>query len=484
MASAKHARASSPERPDDNKRTKLEDGRQRLPYNESTYTPGKLFHPGDFNPHRKDGKLPIHQLEEALAELDERVDLRQSKDHNVLFWMRMHDVRIDDSRGLAHASELVQDIRKRGGSSALIVAAIISPGDMAAHDIGPRKVDFVLRALRSVREELGEKHIPLITLTETRRTQVPERLLSLCEQLQVREICGNLAYGVDELWRDAQLARKAAERGVHVSLLHDQYIAPPLTVTKDDESAYAVFSPFCRKWAEHVGKRPHLYEASPAPEPNPETVRSDKLLGSLFVDKQYEIPSSVEGFECDDASYMAELWPAGRGDAMRILNDFIDSRVFHSDLDHPNASGDKDDERQHPRIWYYSDERNNLASNGTSRISAYLAAGLISSRACLRRTLDHTKRLEVSRSSGIGNWVIELSFREFYGNVLVAWPRVSMGRAFLTNYEKVVWEYDAASLEAWQQGRTGYPIVDAAQRQLLRQGYMHNVRTCAWVFTY
>ena len=135
MASAKHARASSPERPDDNKRTKLEDGRQRLPYNESTYTPGKLFHPGDFNPHRKDGKLPIHQLEEALAELDERVDLRQSKDHNVLFWMRMHDVRIDDSRGLAHASELVQDIRKRGGSSALIVAAIISPGDMAAHDI-------------------------------------------------------------------------------------------------------------------------------------------------------------------------------------------------------------------------------------------------------------------------------------------------------------------------------------------------------------
>ena len=90
MASAKHARASSPERPDDNKRTKLEDGRQRLPYNESTYTPGKLFHPGDFNPHRKDGKLPIHQLEEALAELDERVDLRQSKDHNVLFLSLIH----------------------------------------------------------------------------------------------------------------------------------------------------------------------------------------------------------------------------------------------------------------------------------------------------------------------------------------------------------------------------------------------------------
>lgn len=162
----------------------------------------------------------------------------------------------------------------------------------------------------------------------------------------------------------------------------------------------------------------------------------------------------------------------------QVLDNFMRGQGGETALDRPAnepSTTDVGGNAKDSRLGRYAEGRNLLNENGTSCISPYLAAGLVSARECLRRTKALTNnRLTVGRDSGAAMWNTEISFRDFYGHVLAAWPKVCMGHAFITKYEDVVWETDAATLDAWKQGKTGYPIVDAAQRQCIQQGYIHN----------
>ena len=90
--------------------------------------------------------------------------------------------------------------------------------------------------------------------------------------------------------------------------------------------------------------------------------------------------------------------------------------------------------------------------------------------------LLNIKHVNVKRDSGVGRWVQELAWRDFYIGILAAFPRVCMGRPFHEKYADVVWEDESAaeSFVRWQEGRTGVPIVDAAMRCLEEIGWMHN----------
>lgn len=75
---------------------------------------------------------------------------------------------------------------------------------------------------------------------------------------------------------------------------------------------------------------------------------------------------------------------------------------------------------------------------------------------------------------GVGRFVGEIAWRDFYQHVMCAWPRVSMGRNFNEKYNDVVWEPSEENLQRWKDGKTGFPIVDAAMRAMKVEGYMHN----------
>jgi deoxyribodipyrimidine photo-lyase len=85
-------------------------------------------------------------------------------------------------------------------------------------------------------------------------------------------------------------------------------------------------------------------------------------------------------------------------------------------------------------------------------------------------------RVEAGKETGIGRWVQELAWRDFYTCILAAFPRVSMGRPFLERYASLKWEDENANeaLQRWQEGRTGVPIVDAGMRCLREMGWLHN----------
>jgi len=122
--------------------------------------------------------------------------------------------------------------------------------------------------------------------------------------------------------------------------------------------------------------------------------------------------------------------------------------------------------------------------------SAYLSSGVISARECVRATMVLLKKdkVEGERSFGIGRWIQELAWRDFYKNILAAFPRVSMGRPYLEKFSNVVWENhkvsgvgrdgkdedDVDMLKRWKAGMTGVPIVDASMRCMNAMGWVHN----------
>jgi deoxyribodipyrimidine photo-lyase len=107
-------------------------------------------------------------------------------------------------------------------------------------------------------------------------------------------------------------------------------------------------------------------------------------------------------------------------------------------------------------------------------LSPYLAHGVLSPRQCLSAALDANEGRLSGGSPGIETWISELVWRDFYRHVIALFPHVSRGEAFRPEADRVEWRNDPAELEAWRRGMTGYPLVDAAMRQLLTTGWMHN----------
>ncbi|HCL4097052.1 TPA: deoxyribodipyrimidine photo-lyase, partial [Pseudomonas aeruginosa] len=151
------------------------------------------------------------------------------------------------------------------------------------------------------------------------------------------------------------------------------------------------------------------------------------------------------------ADSLRRLWPAGEEVAQERLRDFADQHLAD-----------------------YHERRDFPALPGTSQLSPYLAAGVLSPRQCLDAALVANRGEFSGGQQGAATWINELLWREFYKHILVGYPRVSRHRPFREETEALRWRQAPAELEAWQQGRTGIPIIDAAMRQLLATGWMHN----------
>jgi deoxyribodipyrimidine photo-lyase len=125
-------------------------------------------------------------------------------------------------------------------------------------------------------------------------------------------------------------------------------------------------------------------------------------------------------------------------------------------------------------VYHYGDERDRLDTDGTSALSPYLRFGMLSARAVVAaaRQAIAGAPSPAARASAEA-WQNELIWREFYNTILYHFPEV-LNRAFRANLRHVRWVNDAAAFQAWCDGRTGYPAVDAAMRQLAATGWMHN----------
>ncbi|MCP1497878.1 deoxyribodipyrimidine photo-lyase [Pseudomonas migulae] len=343
-----------------------------------------------------------------------------------LIWLRS-DLRLHDNTALSAAAA-------RGPSVAVY---LLSPEQWQAHDDAPCKVDFWLRNLSVLSRTLGELNIPLLIRTASRWDQAPKVLLDLCLQLNIDAVHVNEEYGVHESRRDAAVAERLNSNGIALHRYLDQLLFKPGTVLTKTGTYFQVFSQFRKVCYDRLHRS------------LPSLVKAPMAQSRLSIDSD-EIPATIEGFETPGETLRA-LWPAGEAEARRRLDTFADVQID-----------------------YYKTERDFPAKPGTSQLSAYLAAGVISPRQCLHAALQSNQGEFESGKVGAVTWINELLWREFYKHILVGYPRVSRHRAFRPETEALAWRDAPDELAAWQEARTGLPIIDAAMRQLLETGWMHN----------
>lgn len=334
----------------------------------------------------------------------------------VIVWYR-RDLRISDHPALEAA---VRD------AEYVVPFFSFDPEILAAPDTGARRVGFLIECLRSLDKNLRHHGGRLVV----RRGRPLETLQGLVQECGAQGIYFHADYEGYARRRDEAVEQWAAERGLEIKKWHDQCIHPPGAVMKGDGTPYTVFTPFARAWRARATSRP-----LPAPKVIrvPESITSDPL------------PTAEELGHKVDISLPA----AGERAALDMMRSFMAERVMS-----------------------YQSQRDFPALDATSRLSPHLRFGTISARTVLREA-EEAREQAGQRAREVEIFISELIWRDFYKHILAHFPHVETG-CFRREYDAIEWPNSPELFEAWCEGRTGYPIVDAAMRQLNQTGWMHN----------
>lgn len=309
----------------------------------------------------------------------------------------------------------------------MALAFVLDPAILRSPRIGAPLTRAFLTALHALRTNLRERGSELALLAG----DPAQELLALARRLDAQALYFNHDYEPEAIARDRRVeAAFASERRAAVASL-DHVVFGAEIVTPDGRP-YTMYAPYRRRWLERHHARPRT----------PYVVELDGRL--------------LEA----DAIGQSEWIPPLDGDGTAITPEAARER-----LERFMAPGGA--------IERYDRDRDRPDRDGVSELSPHLRAGTIGVRVCFDRALAILDGDRRTAHAGAARWIDELIWREFYASVLAHYPRVADG-PFLTKFARIPWNEPGRAFEAWCAGETGYPIVDAAMRQLNQTGWMHN----------
>ncbi|MCO5211354.1 MAG: DNA photolyase family protein [Caldilinea sp.] len=334
-----------------------------------------------------------------------------------IWWVR-RDLRLVDNQALTAA--LYQ-----GG--AVLPVFVVDPALLNSPYVGERRTAFLFGGLRALATALAERGGRLIV----RHGDPATVLAALCH-----ESGANAVYAESDVspYATARDRRVAAALPVPLHLTGGLTIREPAATLKDDGTPYTVYTPYSRRWRSHPPvRRSDILAAARALE-TPAAIASDALLEATAPESAVFMP--------------------GEEEAKRRLRAFVAG---------PQAP-----------IHGYANSRNRPDLEGTSQLSPYLRFGMISARMAALAAYEAGDNATTREArEGADTWLAELIWRDFYISILHHFPHVRRG-SFRPEYDAIAWANDEAHFTAWCTGQTGYPIVDAAMRQLAATGWMHN----------
>jgi deoxyribodipyrimidine photo-lyase len=339
-----------------------------------------------------------------------------------LHWFRS-DLRVLDNTAL-HAA---------AASGPLLALYVATPGQWRRHDDAAIKLDYWRRNLQQLELQLESLGIPLLYAQAESYADVPGLLQQLLPALGVSTLHCNHEYPLFEQRRDAAVAAALRAVGVAMQLHDDQTLQPPQRVLNKSGQPFKVFTPYAKALRELLQREGLRCLSAPAAQPRPVPA----ALPQLRTLQELEWPAARPHWE--------QLWPAGAEQALRQLQHFVAARVDS-----------------------YKQQRDFPGLDGSSKLSPQLASGVLSVRQCWLAALA------AEPGEGVSSWQNELLWRDFYKQVLYHFPRVSKGYNWREDLQHIPWRHDEGDFARWCEGRTGIPVVDAAMRQLLHTGWMHN----------
>ena len=343
-----------------------------------------------------------------------------------LVWFRS-DLRFEDNPALRNAFE---------NSKKVHAIFIFSNKQLKKHNEANVKIDFIIKNLFLLEKKLTELNVPLTIIESDGYDSDPFLIEKFIDKKNIDKVFWNNQFGEDEANRDTQVKNYLETKNINVNSFNDQVVYEPGILKTGQGLPYSVFTPFKRKWIENFD------------------------MDFLDIEYQYQsreeldYSSNIRDFDFNfEVTHQVnrDLWPTGEDEAQSRLLRFLDEKA-------------KD----------YSKNRNDPILDGTSRISPYLASGIISSKKCILEALKINNFEFSSGNIGVTKWIDEIVWREFYKNIMFSFSKVSKGQPFQDYSKAIKWRYDESEFFAWKEGKTGFPIVDAAMRQLFHEGWMHN----------
>jgi len=350
-----------------------------------------------------------------------------------LVWLR-RDLRLYDNAALSHALKEAKQV----WVAFIFDTDILTPllrGELDAkglkHD---RRVDFIWQGLTQIDEELRNLGGGLIVRFGKPSEYIPQ----IAQELGVDAAFANHDYEPSAIARDSSIQSLLGKLDIQFLDFKDQVIFEKKEILTNSNTVFSIFTPYKNNWLKTLQEKDlAAYECNPKPDQY------------AAIPKKLDLPfPSLEsmGF-C--ATGIETYLPPGSGGGQAFLEDFLS------------------------RIDQYQIGRDFPAIKGVSYLSMHLRFGMLSIRGLVREA--HRRMLAGSMGATI--WLSELIWRDFYFMILANHPRLAGGDAFKPDYDKIVWESGATAkklFSAWCEGKTGYPLVDAAMRQLNQTGYMHN----------
>lgn len=331
-----------------------------------------------------------------------------------IHWMR-RDMRLHDNRTLLAALD---------SGLPVLVAFLFDQEILDRLDNArDRRVTFIHREAFRLKAQLHKAGGDLLMDHGNPTTIWANWIKQLSENgLNVREVHVGRDYEPYAQERDRKLSNWFDQQGIAFKGTKDSVIFEKNEVTKDDGKPYTVFTPYSKKW------RKALQASDYAPANSAERLSQQPLVG---VDEMAhkQVPTLEEmGFE--------NVWEEG----VLIPPTVVEDQLLKS----------------------YGDQRDFPSVAGTSRLSVHLRFGTVSIREALRQGLATSEK-----------WTTELIWRDFYQTIVYHFPH-SATDSFRPAYDAIPWLNNEVQFEAWCQGKTGYPLVDAGMRELAQTGFMHN----------
>jgi deoxyribodipyrimidine photo-lyase len=331
-----------------------------------------------------------------------------------IWWIR-RDLRLADNLALHTALSMADQV---------IPTFVIDDVLLSSPYTGSKRLSFLFGGLSALDEALKERKSRLIL----RQGEPTTELAKLVDETNAGAVVAEMDSSPYAKERDG-----AATKRLPMHWVSGLSAIPPELVRKRDGEAYTVFTPFSRTWKSQSPS--HHHEAAPQVIPSPDSIQSQP------------IPTPQD-------RGIFETFPPGEREANRRL------RQFHQGEDAP--------------IYRYKQLRDRIDLEGTSRLSPYIRFGMLSTRGAVNaalKAIEDAPSTEAAESAE--TWLNQLIWRDFFIAILDNFPFVRRV-SFREKLRKIRWRNDEAEFAAWREGRTGYPIVDAAMRQLYQTGWMHN----------
>lgn len=348
--------------------------------------------------------------------LDQEVDF-SSHQTKALVWFR-RDLRDYDHAALYHALKSTKQVYCVFVFDTEILDTLTDKYD--------KRVEFIWESAQELKSALRNNGGDLILLHGQARQEIP----ALAHKLQVQSVFTNHDYEPVAIARDQDISQQLQKINITFHSYKDQVIFEKDEVLSMSGKPYSVFTPYKNMWLKTVND----FYLKPYPV--------DQYLQQL-AKPDFDTAISLENLGFKRTNLLSMRLPIGMSGGASLLADF------------------------RARIQRYKETRDFPAIKGVSYLSVHLRFGTVSIRQLARMAWQ-------TGGAGAETWLSELIWRDFYFQILHHNPQLADGKAFKPEYENLPFPNNSKHFKAWCDGKTGYPLVDAAMRQLNTTGYMHN----------